>query len=219
MFCVLSFSRHYSKEEEMAEILKAHRDAVRAKMEVDGTPEADTLSVFEISQDPSEKRVFHAWERFKSIQGAIDLIACPSWMVVARQVAPILEQPAQMLMYDWKNGSIGQPRLPFGPVGEGGLDDATGASGGMGGAGYKQHQKLELGENKRGDEGDAFGLDSASVKEMAAATEEMAERAREGLEDIGKEFGKGFGDLMNNFITKPGEKEASSKGKEKTGSK
>ena len=50
-----------------------------------------------------------------------------------------------------------------GPKGEGGLDDATGQSGGAGGgAGYTQTSgTVELGKMRRGDEGDAFGMQAA----------------------------------------------------------
>jgi hypothetical protein len=40
-------------------------------------------------------------------------------------------------LYEIKNGKIGVASIAFGPKGEGGLDDATGA-GGAGGAGYQQ---------------------------------------------------------------------------------
>ncbi len=55
-----------------------------------------------------------------------------------------------------------------GPKGEGGLDDATGQSGGAGGgAGYTQTSAtVDLGKQKRGDEGDSFGMKAALAQKL-----------------------------------------------------
>mmetsp|Transcript_1565 Transcript_1565/g.5171 ORF Transcript_1565/g.5171 Transcript_1565/m.5171 type:complete len:93 (-) Transcript_1565:2172-2450(-) len=57
-----------------------------------------------------------------------------------QKVEPLAASDIGMTLYEIKNGKIGVASIAFGPKGEGGLDDATGA-GGAGGAGYQQTSK------------------------------------------------------------------------------
>ncbi|KAJ7567794.1 hypothetical protein O6H91_01G007300 [Diphasiastrum complanatum] len=43
-----------------------------------------------------------------------------------KQVRPLLKEPIALIAYEFKDGQIGHALYPFGPKGEGGLDDCTG---------------------------------------------------------------------------------------------
>ena len=83
---------------------------------------------------------------------------------------PLLRDGIGMMLYEWSDGKLGATAMPIGPKGEGGLDDATGQNGGGGGgAGYTQTSAtVDLGKQKRGDEGDAFGMKAAMSQKAAS---------------------------------------------------
>eukprot|EP00877_Chromochloris_zofingiensis_P012634 jgi/Chrzof1/7624/Cz02g30190.t1 len=79
-------------------------------------------------------------------------------------VAPFLEGPIGVALYEYRNGQISNVCVHGGPKGEGGLDDATGA-GGAGGAGMKQTSTV-VDLTQINDEEDDAQLDKSFKKEL-----------------------------------------------------
>ena len=113
--------------------------------------------------DAANPRTFHLWERYDSNRTLGEVNTGEPYAAFMKAVAPLLEGPVGMALYEWKDGHLGAPAVQGGPKGEGGLDDATGGQGMPGGAGMKQTSAtVDLGNLERGEEGDAFGMPPAS---------------------------------------------------------
>eukprot|EP01024_Parvocaulis_polyphysoides_P049663 TRINITY_DN48289_c1_g3_i1.p3 TRINITY_DN48289_c1_g3~~TRINITY_DN48289_c1_g3_i1.p3 ORF type:complete len:242 (+),score=47.75 TRINITY_DN48289_c1_g3_i1:77-727(+) len=114
---------------------------------------------FELFQDVWEQNVFHSWERYQNSSCMNKFNSQQQVKDFMDNVYEHLESPIGIALYEWNNGNIGNACVQMGPRGEGGLDDATGASGTRSGAGMKQTSMAAgLGDVKRGEEGDSFGM-------------------------------------------------------------
>eukprot|EP00205_Picochlorum_sp_RCC944_P006659 CAMPEP_0182618552 /NCGR_PEP_ID=MMETSP1330-20130603/45654_1 /TAXON_ID=464278 /ORGANISM="Picochlorum sp., Strain RCC944" /LENGTH=199 /DNA_ID=CAMNT_0024838775 /DNA_START=160 /DNA_END=762 /DNA_ORIENTATION=+ len=100
--------------------------------------EKDILS-FDFWKDP-EDPVFHFYEVYESDTAFTEYYNSGEMRDFLQKVEPLAASDIGMTLYEIKNGKIGVASIAFGPKGEGGLDDATGA-GGAGGAGYQQTSK------------------------------------------------------------------------------
>lgn len=100
------------------------------------------IQEFKCLVDSWEDNVVHFWERYESNVSLGRHNTTPEVEAFMNKVAPFLEQPVGMALYEYRDGQLGPLSVQMGPKGEGGLDDATGASGAAGGASYKQTSRL-----------------------------------------------------------------------------
>ena len=106
---------------------------------------ASGLKEFHAHADELDSNVVHIWQRFASADAMGRLHNTVEYATFHRDVAELLVEPMAMGMYrSTHDGKISCLMYPFGPKGEGGVDDATGQGGMAGGVGYKQHVKVDL---------------------------------------------------------------------------
>lgn len=115
---------------------------------------------FTCSQDSYATNVFHFWERYDGNTSMGRHNTTPEFMKFMEGVQNLIQEPIGLALYVSKGGQLSHACVQGGPKGEGGLDDATGASKAAGGgASMKQtSQTVNLGDVKRGDEGDSWGM-------------------------------------------------------------
>ena len=117
-----------------AEALEAKCEALEAA--VAGTRRG--LEAFAVQRDPFDAGVFHFWERYRSVADFEAVLEGEAMVGFIRDAAELLERPVGIALYEWVDGQLGAPMVNWGPKGEGGLDDATGANKFGGGASYEQ---------------------------------------------------------------------------------
>ncbi|CAD7702357.1 unnamed protein product [Ostreobium quekettii] len=114
---------------------------------------------FDVMADQFEDGTIHFWERYTDNQRLNKFNASPKFMAFMEGVSEYLERPVGLALYEYNEGQIGNSCVQEGPKGEGGLDDATGAGLNAGARMSQTANVVNLGDMKRGDEGDAFGMD------------------------------------------------------------
>jgi quinol monooxygenase YgiN len=97
------------------------------------------IKSFDFWKEPEEP-VFHFYEVYESDKAFTNYYNTAEMRDFLNKVEPLAESEIGMTLYEIKDGKIGVASIAFGPKGEGGLEDATGA-GGAGGAGYQQTSK------------------------------------------------------------------------------
>ena len=117
-----------------AEALEAKCEALEAA--VAGSRRG--LEAFAVQRDPFDAGVFHFWEHYRSVADFEAVLEGEAMVGFIRDVAGLLERPVGIALYEWVDGQLGAPMVNWGPKGEGGLDDATGANKFGGGASYEQ---------------------------------------------------------------------------------
>ena len=122
---------------------------------------------FEVGQDAFESHVFHVWERYATAPGMEKMMDEPVVHSFLEALSPHLDKPVGLALFEMRDGKVGPAAVGFGPKGEGGLDDATGAAKFGGGASYKQTTNIgTLGAMEHGEsllDAD-FGLDSLKAQ-------------------------------------------------------
>ncbi|KAJ7567795.1 hypothetical protein O6H91_01G007300 [Diphasiastrum complanatum] len=81
---------------------------------------------FDCYTDTFEKNVYHFMEVYDSFQSMSTNRASNEHTKFVNGVRPLLKEPIALIAYEFKDGQIGHALYPFGPKGEGGLDDCTG---------------------------------------------------------------------------------------------
>lgn len=112
----------------------------------------------EIFVDPFDDSKIHFLEKYENniLLGRFN--TSKEVVKFMESVQEFIEEPVGMSLYDIIDGEIGVAAVQGGPKGEGGLDDATGA-GGRGGASTQQTSAVvNLGDKKRGEDGDSWGV-------------------------------------------------------------
>eukprot|EP00241_Pyramimonas_parkeae_P023622 CAMPEP_0114291610 /NCGR_PEP_ID=MMETSP0059-20121206/8586_1 /TAXON_ID=36894 /ORGANISM="Pyramimonas parkeae, Strain CCMP726" /LENGTH=266 /DNA_ID=CAMNT_0001413135 /DNA_START=175 /DNA_END=975 /DNA_ORIENTATION=- len=137
---------------------------------------------FVCQEDTFQPGTFHFWERYQNNVKMAEYNTSEDMVSFGKAVRPLLEAPMGMMLYEFKNGHLGPCSMPIGPEGEGGLDDACGGnSGSGGGATLHQTAKANLGWNRRGDEGDSFGMPAQvteTLKDMDSVVNDAVNSAK-----------------------------------------
>ncbi len=132
--CAKQLTALEGQEDAVAALLKEVQDFSAGRAAERGSG----VLAFQAHRDAAEPRTFHTWELYESNAALGRHSTSATVAAFMERVAPLLERPVGMALYEWRDGRIGVSAVQGGPRGEGGLDDATGASGAAGGASYKQ---------------------------------------------------------------------------------
>eukprot|EP01024_Parvocaulis_polyphysoides_P043769 TRINITY_DN40170_c0_g1_i2.p3 TRINITY_DN40170_c0_g1~~TRINITY_DN40170_c0_g1_i2.p3 ORF type:complete len:227 (-),score=30.78 TRINITY_DN40170_c0_g1_i2:477-1118(-) len=153
--CTKQFIIKEGQQEQMKQLCQTAMQYSKEKIKV----KENGIFEFEIFQDMWEQQVFHSWERYLNNRCMNDHSSSKELMQFMEKVDELLEKPIGVVLYEWNDGNIGNSCVQIGPRGEGGLDDASGASGATAGAAMRQTSSATLiGDLKRGEEGDSFGM-------------------------------------------------------------
>uniref|UniRef100_A0A7S2FB25 ABM domain-containing protein n=1 Tax=Pycnococcus provasolii TaxID=41880 RepID=A0A7S2FB25_9CHLO len=102
--------------------------------------------IFAAQEDSHEEGTFHLWQRYRNAQDMLKAQEHVTSKIFYEEIRPSLSQPVALATYDCRaDGSISPCCVPFGPKGEGGMDDATGAAKMAAGAAAKQTMKVDDG--------------------------------------------------------------------------
>lgn len=99
---------------------------------------------FYAHKDEFDEGVVHFWQRFTGPDAMGKLHNNVVYASFLKKASDVLREPMSMGMYRYLDGKISCMMHPYGPKGEGGVDDATGQAGMAGGAGYQQHVKVDI---------------------------------------------------------------------------
>eukprot|EP00899_Mesostigma_viride_P007482 jgi/Mesvir1/16735/Mv15118-RA.1 len=147
-----------AESENREKVLKMCKDFVaQTHKMMEAAPNSGLVS-FTCEEDGLEKGTFHFWQRYTDTASMSKFLATKEYTTFLNKVRVLLKAPMGLAMYELSDGQLGPSAYPYGPKGEGGLDDATGQGTG-GGAGMQQHAQVDFGNfvREREDEEDGKG--------------------------------------------------------------